>query len=254
MRFLLFIILILSTSSLVSQEKPSSPDVIQLKDGSIIKGSIIDDTDYHIRMVISTGDTLTIGYKYIHTQGDASALYPARLRQFPDGPYFYIIQGSGNFLIEPNYDVSAAWGKRISKRWQAGLEMSYLNLESIEHTLYHREGFLGFGVYSRYIISTGAPRLFTDMSLGYGMGVTRSYIFDDDPGFSEDYSGSVIYAKPAVGWHFAADGSWSFLLKIGVRISYLDGEYSYGGDRSFPVTTVYDKWSLAPMLSVGFEF
>jgi len=49
--------------TLSSQKK--NLKVVHLKDGTILKGEIIEDTDYKIKLVIGTGDTLDVGYKFI---------------------------------------------------------------------------------------------------------------------------------------------------------------------------------------------
>ncbi len=44
--------------------------IIEHKDGSRLLGTVISNTDYSVSLVLLTGDTLDIGFKYIESVGD----------------------------------------------------------------------------------------------------------------------------------------------------------------------------------------
>ena len=67
-----FLVLLFSATTMAllgqSQENPP-PQIVELKDGSRLLGTILEDNDYAVTITILTGDTLEIGYKYISAVG-----------------------------------------------------------------------------------------------------------------------------------------------------------------------------------------
>lgn len=243
------ICLILSSVQLSAQS--SEPRKIHLKDGSILVGYVIEDNDYHVKLVMETGDTLTVGYKNIVTESEIRvARKKTRVRPVHKYDGVFVTAGYQRFLMNDQpHTASFIAGKRINCQTNVGIELGYRWHQEFIGGAFIEPQYATAAIYARrYILDVGIPRIFIDGSVGYAV-PTNSI-----DGFivNFDYDGGIL-ASLSGGAHIALRGPLSFVIKGGVTYSQTSGLIiSEGGGNTF--RTNYSKDYLVPFVNVGLEF
>jgi len=131
-QFLLLTIIAFSSSTLFGQAKKSD-DVLIMKDGSVIKGEIIFQDEYSLKIIDLRGDTLDYSFKYIDQ-------------------------------IRSSDEV----GSRVSERTNLGVQISLPVVQRFGSISDLSTRIVGISGYSKYFLdlNKNGPRFFVDGWLG----------------------------------------------------------------------------------------
>jgi len=211
-------------------------DAVILKDGSVYKGQIIEETTDYMYMVILEGQTIDIPQRKIKKvlSGDNYIFHSEGRYHYKKG-FFWNIELGANLDEEGTSEHSSLLlGYRFDKRWSAGLgfgtELHSSNISGFEvETL-----FTSYFLYSRYYLLDNRRRPFLFGRVGYGAG----------PSEGEDvntgrHSGGFQY-QGGVGIHFASRKRARFILSVGYHSQYTSGEQFYLDDFGSEIRVQYD--------------
>ena len=240
---------------------------VHLLDGSVLVGQVIEDNDYFIRIVIFSGDTLKIGYKYINTSASAQRI----TNDLPnsDNPYrwtnrrkTFLASGlmyGGNlrlgFSNDNSPEIQGFLGKRWSSRWNAGFGFSYTHRCFQVGDFFENIGFVTPSFFARYYLSSSEkPRWFVSTDLGYAISTNKDYEWE----FYQESSEGGVYGRLGVGIHFPSKREMRWLLDFGLSYQQSSGSMGFESDPfgsgNTPVRIAYNKTHLVPHIGVGIEF
>ena len=261
---LLFSLVVSFCFGQVQEDKP--PQIIELKDGGRLLGTVIEDTDYAVTITILTGDTLIIGYKYISAVGSVddyrvrpvgaktvkkqqkpkSFIEKDLIKSLSIGASFQGEGGSGGFI------GAADVIKMTNSRLGVGGGVSYTTHQKFFGFNSVNMSHLPVYVSSRYVFS-GAKTLkpFVQLDLGYGLGINTSR-FD----FNGDYRfEGGAYSRIQFGTSIANRLSYNMTLSFSLLYQKTGGNIR-GIDFVFgdPFESVFDLTIIRPGLSFGMAF
>jgi hypothetical protein len=104
----------------------SQDAVLKLKDGSYLKGNIINETDQYVHFSILSGDTLFMGYKYIEellTYREYRRFNPDHAEELEK---YHRTEGIFVNVDLWSYPIAVEVGKRLSPSLNAGGRVSFL--------------------------------------------------------------------------------------------------------------------------------
>lgn len=253
-KVLFCLILLLAFSEGVLSQGADKQTKVHLKDGSILIGEIVEDTDYYIKLATTSFDTIEIGYKFILGFDDDIKYQKIRNVKTPivikeDGLFLtaslgLIEQRGGDF---DGVRASVTAGKRMTKRLNLGLEIGRQNHVFISNVAYGESSFFTVGLYGKYFLSTKPNRWFIDASVGYGLPLTEDDFFE----FSHSYNGGTN-AQFNAGRQWSLNNKFSLFFSGGLGYQHVTGDIftNWNG----PVSTSYRKEFLYPTFSIGVEF
>jgi len=235
----------------VSAQGDIKKSTVELKDGSLLKGYIIKDADDHIRLIIETGDTLTIGYKNINNINSQSFgdVYNRKAEHKYDG-MFYGLEYSQYIHEDAPFGFSLLVGKRLNRRTSLGVNVRLRRHKERVGVTFIDPYFVYGGAYLRRYISEAKVRLFTDATLGYTVS-TNSGI--QCCTIDRDYKGGVQVSIGG-GIQIANDSPLSLIVKTGLTYSRTSGEINSIDNIDQTFESSYNKQYYIPYLSVGIEF
>lgn len=239
----------LSQMLLGAQDQPKKSQV-ELKDGSLLKGMIIEDTDYHIKLIIETGDTLTIGYKNI--LGTQQKRQRANRRSATHNYDGLFIGGGFNQYIHHDspFGFSLIVGKHLNKKTSIGVEARFRLHEEFVGATYIAPNYAYGGAYLRQYFINEKLRFFADASLGYTIGTNSG---TECCTISRDYNGGV-QAAIGGGLQIATISPLSLVLKGGLTYSRTSGTSASFDNSNQTFESVYSKEYFIPYVSFGIEF
>lgn len=181
--------------------------VILLKDGSAINGTIIHDDEFSAKIIILNGDTLSMNHKYIDKFINKETFQAFDLSQRLQLRH----KTEGIFLnIEPlAHPFAVSVGKRFNKNWNIG------------GTAYYSTSNVGFGVapYVRYYFGKDlfTFRFFMDTFVGVSK---RNNSF-----FTRSVNEYPITGALSVGMQLPSKKHAGFYLKLGGFFFYDKSEF-----------------------------
>jgi len=229
----LFLLFSATTLTLLGQsQQDQTPRIVELKDGSRLLGTIIEDNDYAVTIAILTGDTLEIGYKYISAVGPLDDSRVARRgavtkpiippKTFIDKDLIKVIsvgftfgdEGSGGFLA--SFDVI----KMLNDRFGVGGGFSYtthrrfIGFERIDLSILPLHASL------RYVFKESKTlKPFVQLDLGYGIGIdTERFDFNSE----YDFNGG-IYSQLHFGTTLANRQNYNMQLSLNLLYQNTSG-------------------------------
>ena len=234
-------------SGLVAQTKT---EVVHLKDGTVLKGIIVSDDDYKIQLVISTGDTLDIGYKLIDHFGDEPRAQRSSIPlEVPSSGYTFDL-GVMTYLShsrEASLEFQA--GRILSKDHHLGIMARYRLEEYNIQVWSSMQNYMDLGVFYRYFIGKSSKvRPFAELSGGVSMLVSESSSLPA-------VTSTNPHATLSFGARFKVKKRFGLFLKAGVshnRTSVVSSEQGLG--RGFEITFDFEKSYLTPHFSAGISF
>jgi len=245
-------IVILCLSSLVSFGQSESKK-LYLKDGSVIEGNILEDTDYYVKIISQYNDTLKIGYKLISRIGKPNKTKPPRREKIIKAKGIGIV-GMGSYLIandnseDQMFTTQIAVIKRIlNGRGNIGLAMAYDRITFTSNFNILESKYLSPALYGRYYLNMAKTRHFVDGKMGYSWALSST----DQNGFLHEYDGE-INASLGLGVHIPSSINVSFLIRTGVQYLRSNGEFTF--TRGNPNGTVYNRRFIHPYVGVAMEF
>lgn len=244
-------VLSLSLSQIqLSAQSSTKKSQVELKDGSLLKGMIIEDTDYHIKLIIETGDTLTIGYKNI-AGINQKRMRPNRPKATHDYDGLFVGVGFNQYIHnDAPFGFSITVGKRLSKNTSVGVEARWRRHEEFVGAIYVTPDYGYGGAYLRQYLFEKKARFFADATLGYTIG-TNSGV--ECCTIRSDYKGGVQAALGG-GVQFATTSPLSLIVKGGVTFSQTSGDIASIDIPDQTFVSTYSKKYLIPYVGVGIEF
>lgn len=237
---------------------------VYLKDGSVLKGEIIEDNDFAVTLVIFSGDTLVIGYKHINSVGADLLETNQRYIRKPRKPQFHKTEGlfvtisSGIILSqdEPTAQLSVIGGKRINENLLLGAGVGVFDYTKVLSNYYMYNSYAALTGYGRYYFNTDKTKYYTALRLGYGLSLDLGEEFPNDQ--NNHYDGGVT-GQVSLGVHFASRRKWRFLVEANLGYQKTSGrintfDWNQPNWTNFPITIEYDITFIRPGISVGIEF
>ena len=257
-RSIWFVLLVIFSFGVFGQTEPRTEQPktsVHLKDGSIFHGHKIDESGYHIELIIVTGDTLILQKDLVvgisdhdHTHTRRKYLYRKKARfHYKDGFYVYLtgMLGRGandsftgvtditvGYRINPNRSVGIG----------AGLATSDIFLGS--SWLFHE--FATVFLYGRQYLGKSRTRFYFDARVGYGF-----------PRVSQNLAGNEhnggLHFQPGVGLHFATRFGLKWHVGVSQYIQRTSGEDVSFGPFNQPIETDFKIWYSRPVFKVAIE-
>lgn len=244
-----------SVSIGVHSQDSNKKTKVHLKDGSILIGEIIEDTDRYVKIVTATLDTIEIGYKQILSVGDV----PKPQKKYKEKPTF-IPKVSGFFANASfgstdqdkgengDFRATVILGKRINERFNLGFEFGIQEQVFSSVIAYAKSRFLILGVNGKHFFSEQQHRWFADGSLGYGIALERQHLFEQ----IHIYKGG-INSQLSFGRQWSVSNTIGLFFKAGVGYQHATGDIFQIWDIN-PVEITYRKEYLYPLILIGLEF
>jgi len=235
----------LSTSMLISQS--SKKQEVHLKDGTVLIGDIIEDSDYMIKLVISTGDTLDLGYKYIDHIGPKKDRVKRKREPLvlPDGGWTIDVAAM-NYI---GGDRPSSWelmtGKIISKQQHAGLLLRY-RPESYNIRIWRGDQhYMDIGAFYRHFINKKTTvRFFAEASAGIS-------VLLDDNSFQPTATGNHPHASLSIGTRLMGKSRLGFTVKAGMAYHKTTVSTTEAASN---ITFDFLKESFSPHVTIGLNF
>lgn len=262
--FFLLIFLGVASALLGQTQDDKLPQIVELKDGSRLLGTILEDNDYAVTIAILTGDTLEIGYKYISAVGpvgDSRVLRRGAAgattlpdKAFIDDELIKIISSGFTFGegATGGYILSFHLIKMLNDRIGIGGGLSFnthqrfigFNRLDMSHLPVHLS--------SRYILTESKSlKPYVHLDLGYGFGISTDR-FD----FNSQYSfNSGAYGQVQLGTTIANRKNYNMQLSLNLVYQKTSGIIN-GFDFNFdtPFESVFDLTLVRPGFTIGVVF
>lgn len=219
--------------------------VVSYRDGSIFKGKLLEGDGFNLRMIISTGDTITLSKVMISKIFDPENYIITKKDKyhFKNGVFGYGSLTFGVFRFDHSAQIQAIGGYRYNERLSLGLGMSLEGHDVSIADLYFYHRFLSTFGYGRFYLNEKNWRLYTDVKMGYS--------FAMEPDFFElNTSNDGFLFQPGLGVHIASRSK----LKMHLGMSYIflrtNGE---GSDWSGDIQLDYKVWISRLVFTFGVE-
>ena len=284
---ILFLLLSIAASSLFGQSRQDSPpQIVELKDGSRLLGTILEDNDYAVTIAIITGDTLEIGYKYISAVGPIDDSRVVRrgenggivqrgdnnsviergdttkpglyVKDFVDSDMLKVISAGISFGDESGGGFIGSFHliKKLNPKLGVGGGLSFNTytrfiLNDVSTTLLDMS-FLPVYVSSRYVIGESITfKPFLQLDLGYGFGIATDR-FDFNSDFS--FNGGA-YGQLHLGTTIANYRNYNMQLSLNLLYQGTSGNIS-GFDFNFnnQFQSSFDLNLIRPGFTLGIVF
>lgn len=201
-------------------EKPKTR--VQLKDGSIFKGQKIDESGYHIELIIATGDTVIFDKDNIAGITDLdltnSIVFKSDRYHKKEGFFVHVSYGFRSYNAEVTNKGDMTFGARLSEKMQMGLGLGITQSDAlVTQNIWVFNTFVNPYVYGRRYINQKTFRPFVDAKVGYGFS-TR-----------ERNHSSGIYLEPGIGLQAASRGKFKWNVGLSYYYQPTKGQRTEGG-------------------------
>lgn len=250
-RSLLFVLLITFSLGVFGQTEPlaNKPNTrIQLKDGSIFRGEKIDETGYHIEMIIATGDTVIFDKNNVVGITDLdftnTILFKTNRYHKKEGIFVHVSYGLRSYNAEVTNKGDMTFGKRLSEKMQLGFGLGITQSDAlITQNTWVFTTFVNPYIYGRRYINQNNFRPFVDAKMGYGFS-TRE----------RNHSGGV-YLEPGIGIQAASRGKFKWNMGLSFYYQATEGQRTEGGVGPFnmPIEIDYRIKYSRLLLNFGVE-
>lgn len=246
-------------SSNISAQKVTENRIF-LKDGSIIYGEILRDDDYAVQILLTSGDTLLIGYKYIKSVGlENEVLKETRKKSYLMDKIHkyegYFIQAEAGVVWSRNEDsagqvfLNAGW--RLTKKFNVGAGAGYVEMPKCLQHIWIEPSFVPIYAYSRFFFNDNTLRIFSSAKVGYGISAGEGGFFQF--GTSHEYSGG-LFSQIGAGIQVANRKAVKAMLQLNLTLQDSNGHYE---SRDFNGQLIVSDYSISyfrPGMTVGIEF
>ena len=225
MKSLTTVLFLVFTCSLIAQDEYGS-SIIYTNSGGVYVGKVVKEDAFTIKMVIETGDTISIDKRYVKKQKK-----PARLQNvilLDKGKYH---KKEGLFL-SLDYSIASSSeentcllfaviaGYRLNSKWSVGVSIAaHHNSVSLPGNVWADHQFSSIAAYGRYNITNKKIRWFAESSLGYGKAKAERWL--------DQYSDGV-YFRPGIGFVIANRKRTKWSFKISHYIQSTSGTSNFG--------------------------
>ena len=246
MRIITILLCAFLTCALQAQTKST----IYLKDGSVLKGEIIEDTEYFIKIIIETGDTLQVGYRNIVNEPvHQKIIVERRPKFFKTEGYFGSIGISSHLNNSEGFTFSGQFGKRLTPKFNLGLGVNFNRRTDVIGNFWIEPEYLEVGPFARYYLTDANPRLFASAQVGYAFSVNSV----DFGQWANVYDNSPI-GNLNIGIHLSSRQGVKALFKAGVSYQQVNGRIAFFDGISGEIETIFKKRFITPTLGAMIEF
>lgn len=257
-------VLFLSIVIFVSALDMTAQDVqsIYLKDGSIIKGEILENSDYLVRVIITSNDTLTIGYKHILSVGQVFNTYSHRAKSMRKEKTHL---NSGAFIglstgvtlhtdSESGFQAGLNFGKRLGDKVYLGGSIDYNTYVKSFQFIYLSHKFASLSAYGRYYFLNKKSKYYAAARLGYSNAINDQFNRDFNESYFDEYEGGLT-SELSIGVHFPSSEKFRFLAEFSISHQQTNGMYgALDWSTNLPVRASYDINYVRPGITIGIEF
>ena len=225
---------------------PPKNAVVNYKDGSVFKGTLIYSKDGSFRMVVATGDTIKLNITMIKKILDRDDYIVTKKDKFHKRKGFFnytsLTFGSHNF--DYSAQLQTVLGYRYTDRLSLGVGVALEghDISVADNFFYHR--YLSTFGYGRYYLNNKNWRLYTDAKMGYAFNMEPDIFFNNAT--SED----GFLFQPGLGIHIASRNN--FKMHFGMSYVFIRTSGS-GADWSGDIQYDYDVWINRLVFNLGFE-
>ena len=278
-------IVLLCFIAYTAQGQIESSATVRLTDGSIYKGEIVEKTAEYIKLMIATGDTVTISsevigagqlpaehkitrqprkgilYRDLTNQNDSTYSYREYRSSSRNNRKKTVINLNRPFYVEgllgysPAYrsslEVQAGVGLRVKDPWWFGLEYAAENY------------WTGFDEASYSSLSLHVRRYFTEpdaalkLHAGFSAGIgfpTNEFLRQEFSFFSRELSHALL-VRPSVGATFHIGAGLWLTSALSLKYLYQSGRIEQTDNNStFNIVTEYTMHHILPVGSIGVRF
>lgn len=220
---LLLLASLLLVSSWVSAQAPASPDVLYLKDGSVIRGTLIESiTGSHVRFKNLEGDVRQYPMNEVdRTQVAGKNNRPAvELKGigYSHSTNVGMMIGNNGYHTSAGPSFQTINGIRIGQHWSTGIGTG------IEDFGYGAQ--LPIFAQGRFTPLKGAASPYVDAMAGYTIGLRRNQYSDFSGYFATDQNKGGVTAGVGAGVRLMAGPRFGFTVGMGYRFQRLERHYT----------------------------
>ncbi len=229
---------------------------LSLKDGSQLLGQLIEEDNHSITMMLSTGDTLDIGFGYIKRYRTANE----RMRLFKKGKFQY---KSGDYLNLSLGITSSPWTGgashshlAVARRFTEQSSLGFgLGLDTYQAGIaWDSYSYLAVYLYGRRYLNknrTKRTKPYAAARLGYGFAENVVDVWLSQVG---TYKGGLM-VNPSIGLHFSSRSKLKMLLGWTWQIQYTSADYRTADWwRGGPRQVSEQIWFIRSGISLIFEY
>ena len=261
---LTFIVLIGAWLSLNAQVNESiRPQIIELKDGSRLLGTVISNRDYSVSLVLLTGDTLDIGYKYIESVGDTDDSRVRRVSskkvRFPKRHISKSIINSLSIGGTVQGDEGAAGlnintqvMKMLNDKFGLGIGSGYMTYNKVVSFYPINSSYVPIYGAAKYIVSeTNDTKPYIQLAAGYGIGINKQR-FE----FQSEYSTeNGLFGQVQLGTSISVRGKYNLVVSLKLNVQSTKGNLSgLDWNANLPFSSSFDLVMIRPGFSMGIMF
>ncbi len=246
---LLCLLLLLCTNIILAQNMDKA--FFYYGDGSVFIGEVVQEDFKNTRLLLITGDTITLDNYFIKRSWRNLLSFPNGKFHFTKGFFFSYWQGGA--IAEANRAGSSTQtemilGYRLNAQWAVGGGLGvYINQIGLNPV---NNGFLvldascyNFYAYGRYYPWEKKIRPFASLKLGAGSSIDFGNNFE-----------SQFHIQPGIGLNFPARKGIRFVLSLNQYIQQVRGDQFRIDGFSNPVLLDYNLWLNRTVLKFGVEF
>lgn len=220
---------------------------MQLKDGSIFRGTKIDESGYHVEMVLAVGDTVIFDKDEVAgiTTYDTSTSpsYKGDRYHKTEGLFVHVSYAFRSYNAEVTNKGDITFGKRLSEKLQLGLGIGVTQSDAaITQNTWVFTTFVNPYAYGRYYINQNNVRPFAEVKAGYGFS-TR-----------ERNHSSGVYFEPGIGVQAASRSKFKWNVGLSFYYQPTSGQRTEGGFGSVtPIEVDYNIKYSRLLINFGVE-
>lgn len=224
---------------------PASKSIVSYRDGSIFRGTILYSTDDHLKMIISTGDTINLKAEMIREIFDERDYIVTKKDKYhyKSGVFSYTALTLGSHKFDTSAQLQSILGYRYTERISlgAGLSLEGHDISVGDSWFYHR--YVSTFGYGRYYLNDRHWRLYTDAKMGYAFALEPDF-------FQRNTSSDGFIFQPGLGIQMASRSK--FKMHFGMSYVFLRTKGT-GADWSGDIQYDYKVWINRLVFKVGLE-
>lgn len=248
-QIILVIISLLCTVGTIAAQKVISK--VHLKDGTILEGEIVEDTDYLIKLKVGTGDVIDVGYKLIDYIGDKplSSTKEKHPIYTHDRGMIYDLAITQYLSHDRSPGFEGMIGRVLSDRHQVGLLTRYRKDRYNLQIWSGNQSYIDIGPYYRHFISSPQKfRWYAEASAGVTM------LVEEDVSLAVD-NDVHPHANISLGIRIGSSRRTGLTVKTGISYNKVSfSTFANENNRDFSVSVDYSKAYFTPHITAGLNF
>jgi hypothetical protein len=249
-RTLLSLLIFLSVT-ISSMAQFSNKAFFYYKDGSVFIGNIVEENFRTTRLLLVTGDTITLDNYFVKRSWRDLLSFPNGKFHFTRGFFFSYWQGgaiAGANQSNTSAQTEMILGYRLNSQWAVGgglgVYANQIGLNAVTNSfLIVDASCFNFYAYGRYYPWEKKIRPFASLKLGAGSAINFGTTL-----------ASQFHIQPGIGLNFPARKGTRFVLSLSQYLQQVRGNQFSIDSFSNPVLLDYNIWLNRTVLKFGVEF